>query len=519
MSKLDKLHFKATPVLPMTFNDSVSYYETLCQLTKKLNETIEQSNENTAKIKNIFDAQAMFVPIATEERIGGIYGTAPQAIDYEDFNLSPIFVDQEGNASSLYHTRRVATENKIGEIKVYSEPRDGYEGYVYLDENEKAKVKIELPIASSEEFGLTRFSEEPEGEGYVAPVYLRAYDDLPAIKYTIPFATSSVLGGIKSQEYNRTGAVCNVHVDENGLATVKVPNFTIGEDITIPVATSTTIGGIKSQEHAVPTGTEYPVHVGLTGYASVKVPSISYTLPQANATTLGGIKASAKTSAETVEVKIDASTGKLYVPTGGESYTLPAATTSALGGVKVSATDANKTKLPVSIDSNDIIHAELGAATTSAFGGFKLVTGYSEQGNTHYVNVDSQGKAYVKIPTSSVTLYSHVVQLDKELTNFGDITDTSYVTLMYQFYDGSSSEPTYYSHLPDNAIFIGGYYTSSGYGIPERYITSEYRAWGYHRALNETVTFAWIDTYNDTMGYDTITMDTGWSLTTYTEEV
>lgn len=46
------------------------------------------------------------------------------------------------------------------------------------------------------------------------------------------------------------------------------------------------------------------------------LPDISepYTLPQATATTLGGIKAKVKTD-ETVEVAIDSSTGKLYVPT------------------------------------------------------------------------------------------------------------------------------------------------------------------------------------------------------------
>ena len=40
----------------------------------------------------------------------------------------------------------------------------------------------------------------------------------------------------------------------------------------------------------------------------------AYTLPQATNATLGGIKANAKTSAETVAVKIDTASGMLYVP-------------------------------------------------------------------------------------------------------------------------------------------------------------------------------------------------------------
>lgn len=493
---MKKLYFKCQPILPMTFSDSVSYYETLCQLTKKLNETIEQSNKNTAKIENIFDTQGLFVPIASTENVGGIYGSVLPSIDWEKYALSPIFVDESGNASALYQIMNTATNTKIGGIKVNSEPSDGIEGIVYLDNNNFARCKTTLPNASTGRSGVIRLGEEPE-EGIETPVYTGDHG-VAYVKYSIPIANSDNVGGIKSQEYNRTGAICNVHVDENGLATVKVPSFTIDDITSIPVATDIRVGGIKSQEHLEASGTEYPVHVALTGYASVKIPTSGYvlpqasattlggikaaaktssetvevkidsstgvlyvpgyTVPQANATTLGGIKASAKTSSETVEVKIDTSTGKLYVPGGGESYTLPAATTSELGGVKVTATEASKTKLPVSIDSNNIIHAELGAPTTSEFGGFKLVTGYSEVGNTHYVNVNGQGNAYVKVPSGGgggSTVYRH----DIEVTHYSDVTmfGYKYIKLNYVLYNNTATQITGSSSAMLDAIFCGGY--------------------------------------------------------------
>lgn len=52
----------------------------------------------------------------------------------------------------------------------------------------------------------------------------------------------------------------------------------------------------------------------------------------ANSTTLGGIKAAAKGAGDTVEVKIDATTAKLYVPAYATN-----ATTSAAGLVKQAA--------------------------------------------------------------------------------------------------------------------------------------------------------------------------------------
>ena len=45
------LAFWCQKVLPLTFDDSLSYYEQLCKLANKLNEVIEELNKQAEVIK------------------------------------------------------------------------------------------------------------------------------------------------------------------------------------------------------------------------------------------------------------------------------------------------------------------------------------------------------------------------------------------------------------------------------------------------------------------------------------
>ena len=45
------LAFKCQKVLPLTFDDSLSYYECLCKIANKLNEVIEEINRQAEVIK------------------------------------------------------------------------------------------------------------------------------------------------------------------------------------------------------------------------------------------------------------------------------------------------------------------------------------------------------------------------------------------------------------------------------------------------------------------------------------
>lgn len=83
----------------------------------------------------------------------------------------------------------------------------------------------------------------------------------------------------------------------------------------------------------------------IIGEGDIKITS-SGTLEMATETKLGGIRAATKTQDETVEVKIDPATGKLYVPAGGGgsgTTSIPQANASVLGGIKASNRTSNET--------------------------------------------------------------------------------------------------------------------------------------------------------------------------------
>ena len=80
----------------------------------------------------------------------------------------------------------------------------------------------------------------------------------------------------------------------------------------------------------------------------------------ANATTLGGIKASPKGAGDTVEVKINSTTSKLYVPT--YPVVPEEATTGTAGIVKMAANVAKITGDTVTVAKfNDLIDALVAA--------------------------------------------------------------------------------------------------------------------------------------------------------------
>lgn len=89
----------------------------------------------------------------------------------------------------------------------------------------------------------------------------------------------------------------------------------------------------------------YPLYM----VVSYPAKSITSDIKQANAKDLGGIRAETKTSIDNTEVKIDASTGKLFVHTAG-AYTLPQASETKLGGIKASEKDTTYTE-EVKIDT------------------------------------------------------------------------------------------------------------------------------------------------------------------------
>ncbi len=123
------------------------------------------------------------------------------------------------------------------------------------------------------------------------------------------------------------------------------------------------------------------------------------TLETATETKLGGIRAATKTQDETVEVKIDPDTGKLYVPES-ESTALEAATETQLGGIKAAAKTANETvEAKIGPDGKLYVPAsqgeELKTATETTLGGIRAATKTSLE--TQEVKIDpSTGKLYTQ---------------------------------------------------------------------------------------------------------------------------
>ena len=122
------------------------------------------------------------------------------------------------------------------------------------------------------------------------------------------------------------------------------------------------------------------------------------TLETATETKLGGIRAATKTQAETVEVKIDPATGKLYVPES-EAEALEAATETKLGGIKASAKTENET-VEAKIGPDGKLYVpkggeELKTATETTLGGIKAATKTSLE--TQEVKIDPvTGKLYTQ---------------------------------------------------------------------------------------------------------------------------
>lgn len=167
-----------------------------------------------------------------------------------------------------------------------------------------------------------------------APICSATFSDFQGLPATLPALLISsqvcVFGGIGS-----TGGdafYVTVMIDGTGNLTAKTHDVAIKEDIPTamknPYALNIKIGNATT------------VYDGSSG-KTVEIPANSYTLPVASATTLGGVKPTAKTSAMSQPVGVDAD-GALYTEPG--DYTL---------------TDADKTEIAADVIAGGI-EAQLG---------------------------------------------------------------------------------------------------------------------------------------------------------------
>ena len=203
---------------------------------------------------------------------------------------------------------------------------------ISIDADFKINNTYTLPIASSSVIG---------GIIVGSNLSIDANGFLSTPSYTLPIASGAVMGGV------RVGN--NLSIDANGILSTPIPTLYI-----LPTASYTVIGGVRVGNN---------LSIDANGFLSTHVP---YTLPTASSSVIGGVKVGSNLS-------IDAS-GILSAPT---PYTLPTASSSVIGGVKVGNN--------LSIDANGILSAPtpytLPIASDTVIGGVKVGSNLSIDAN------------------------------------------------------------------------------------------------------------------------------------------
>jgi hypothetical protein len=203
---------------------------------------------------------------------------------------------------------------------------------ISIDADFKINNTYTLPIASSSVIG---------GIIVGSNLSIDANGFLSTPSYTLPIASGAVMGGV------RVGN--NLSIDANGILSTPIPTLYI-----LPTASDTVIGGVRVGNN---------LSIDANGFLSTHVP---YTLPTASSSVIGGVKVGTNLS-------IDAN-GFLstHVP-----YTLPTASSSVIGGVKVGSN--------LSIDASGILSAPtpytLPTSSVSIIGGVKVGNNLSIDAN------------------------------------------------------------------------------------------------------------------------------------------
>ena len=113
---------------------------------------------------------------------------------------------------------------------------------------------------------------------------------------------------------------------------------------TLPTATSTILGGVKSSTTGTTSGKDYNVQVNTDGTMKVNVPWVNTTYSNATSSTAGLMSAADK-------VKLDGLSGS-------GDYVLPVADSNSLGGIKIGFIESDK-KYAVKLDSNSKAYVEV----------------------------------------------------------------------------------------------------------------------------------------------------------------
>ena len=316
-------HFMCQKVLPLVYDDSLSYYEVLCKMRDKINEDINKYND----MGKAFDELVQYINnYFSDEQIEKV--------------LTPII-------RNIISTEiGTATQTTVGLAKF---PADSglsirSDGSVYNNN----PTPYTLPTASSNIKGGVAVGDGLHMDG------VKLVNDNPT-PYTLPVSTGSTLGGIKSSDTVRVAADGTATVPDAsptvpGVVKYTYPIYNNNGQLTVAYSTSTNAGVMKPGEGlSVTTGGEVAVRQATeNAIGGVKVGNGlnvsndgTVSVRPASGGTIGGVKGGAGVSIAT--------DGTISVTSGGvadsvewdnviakpDSFPPVKASNTVLGGIKV----------------------------------------------------------------------------------------------------------------------------------------------------------------------------------------
>lgn len=424
---IERFKFACKAVLPLVFDDSLSYYEVLCKIQAKINEIILAINEGQT-------GTAYVLPTASESTLGGVKAKARTT------ETTKVAVDNDGTlyVQDTSKDIPVATNDTLGGIKAKAKTKETQECAIGDDGRLYAPAVDEIPIATATKAGGIKANSVSDTLTYPKEVAVDSETGKAYSEY--PVAAGS----------NRLGLVTADPVTSEYTEEVRIGNggrlYT--KPSAIKPATIDTIGGGKAVPRSDLGLRSYTVGIDEGGQLYSKMPDI------ANSVTAGVVKAKARTN-ETNECAIG-DDGKLYASATSD---IQVATETKVGGIKASpvsdvlinpkevAVDAETGKAyseyPVAAGSNrlGLVTAEIAtneytedvrignggrlfvkpssvkAATIDTIGGGKAVPRSDLGSRSYTVGIDEGGQLYSKLPDMANSTVIGSVKADQKTIN------------------------------------------------------------------------------------------------------